>query len=144
MATQKTKNSRLSPQMKQLERLVGTWELSGDTKGTVRYEWMEGGFFLKQQVDLKLFGRAVKATEIIGHLRPFGEGPSQEVHSRAYDSLGNTLDYVYEMEGDTLTIWGGQKGSPAYFKAQFSEDWKSSTGEWVYPDGGYQSNRQKI
>ena len=24
-----------------------------------------------------------------------------------------TLDYVYEVDGDTLTIWGGEKGSPA-------------------------------
>ena len=31
-----------------LDKLVGTWKLSGDTDGTVTYEWMEGGFFLFQ------------------------------------------------------------------------------------------------
>ena len=31
-----------SPDLKRLDRLVGTWEISGDTGGTVTYEWMEG------------------------------------------------------------------------------------------------------
>jgi hypothetical protein len=33
-------------------RLVGTWEISGNVRGMVTYEWMEGGFFLVQGVDL--------------------------------------------------------------------------------------------
>jgi hypothetical protein len=49
--------------------------------------------------------------EVIGHLRPFGEEPSEDIRSRFYDSMGNTLDYVYELKGDTLTIWGGEKGA---------------------------------
>jgi hypothetical protein len=72
---------------------------------------MEGGYFLTQQVDLVQHGQAIKGIEIIGHLRPFGEPPSEEIRSRFYDSQGNTLDYVYELEGDTLTVWGGEKGS---------------------------------
>ncbi|MGI5242143.1 hypothetical protein [Dactylosporangium sp. CA-139066] len=32
-----------SPAMQSLDRLVGTWQLSGDSTGTVTYEWMEGG-----------------------------------------------------------------------------------------------------
>jgi len=36
--------------------------------------------------------------EIIGHLRPFGQAPSEDIHSRCYDTLGNTLDYVYELD----------------------------------------------
>ena len=41
-----------APDLGALDRLVGTWELSGDVTGTVSYEWMEGGFFLLQRVDL--------------------------------------------------------------------------------------------
>jgi hypothetical protein len=74
--------------------------------------------------------------EIIGHLRPFGEPPSPDIHSRFYDNTGNTLDYVYELEGDTLIIWGGEKGSPAYYRGTFSPDGNSHSGEWVYPGGG--------
>ena len=39
--------------LRSLDRLVGTWELSGDVGGRVTYEWMEGGFFLLQRVDLR-------------------------------------------------------------------------------------------
>jgi len=56
--------------------------------------------------------------ELIGHLRPFGEPPSPDIRSRFYDTTGDTLDDVYEPDGDTLTIWGGEQGSPrAYFRA---------------------------
>jgi hypothetical protein len=118
------------------ERLVGTWEMSGEVSGTVTYEWMEGGFFLIQHVDLEQYGQRIKGLEIIGHEKPFGSEPSEEIKSRFYSNTGDTLDYVYELEGDTLTIWGGERGSPAYAKSQFSGDGMSASGEWVYPGGG--------
>jgi hypothetical protein len=134
-----------NPDLDGLSRLVGTWTVSGGAEGTVTYEWMEGGFFLLQRVDLAQYGQQMKGIEIIGHLRPFGEEPSEDIWSRYYDSLGNTFDYVYEMEGDTLTIWGGQKGSPAYFKGTFDADGTTCTGAWVYPGGGgYDSVMTKV
>lgn len=122
--------------LKRLDRLVGTWTISGDAQGVVTYEWMEGGFFLIQHVDLVQGGYTTKGIEIIGHLRPFGEAPSEDIQSRYYDTMGNTLDYVYELEGDTLTIWAGKRGSPAYYRGVFSEDGNTCTGAWVYPGGG--------
>jgi hypothetical protein len=128
-----------------LAPLIGTWELSGDTSGTVTYEWMEGGHFLIQRFDMTLFDHDVKGVEMIGHLRPFGEAPSEELRSRAYDADGNTLDYVYEMADGVLTIWGGEKGSTSYCTATFSEDGTSSTGAWTYPGGGgYTSNMTRV
>ena len=112
-----------------LQKLIGTWKQSGGVNGEISYEWMDGGFFLMQRVDLEQYGQPIKGVEIIGHLQPFGEAPSDEIRSRFYSSLdGMTLDYVYEVEGDTLTIWGGEKGSPAYFKAQFSDDGDTLSG----------------
>ncbi len=118
------------------DRLVGTWEMSGGAQGRVTFEWMEGGFFLIQHVDLEQYGQRIKGIEIIGHERPFGAEPSEEIKSRFYSNMGDTLDYVYELEGDTLTIWGGERGSPAYAKSKFSEDGNTGSGEWVYPGGG--------
>ncbi len=46
--------------LKSLDRLVGTWNVSGGAKGQVSYEWMEGGFFLIQHVDLDSEGRNIK------------------------------------------------------------------------------------
>ncbi len=125
-----------NPDLESLNRLVGTWDVAGGAHGRTTYEWMEGGFFLIQHVDLENDGHQIKGIEIIGHLQPFGQAPSAEIWSRYYDNMGNTLDYVYELDGDTLTIWSGGKGSPAYFKGTFSDDSDTLSGAWVYPGGG--------
>jgi hypothetical protein len=125
-----------SPELTALDRLVGTWAVTGGAEGEVTYEWMPGGYFLLQRVRLTQFGQDVTGLEVIGNLHPFGEPVARDVVSRFYDSQGNTLDYVYELEGDTLTIWGGVKGGPAYFRGTFEPDGNSVVGEWVYPGGG--------
>jgi hypothetical protein len=118
------------------ERMLGTWRQQGGVEGTVRYEWLEGGFFLVQHVDLQQAGYRIKGVEIIGHLQPFGQPPDEAIRSRFYDNAGNTLDYVYELDGDDLTIWGGEKGSPAYYKGTFNADGTELRGAWTYPGGG--------
>jgi hypothetical protein len=125
-----------SPALRRLDRLVGTWELSGDVGGTVTYEWMEGGFFLIQRFDFEHDGRRIKGFEVIGHERSLGAGPSEDIKSRVYTTTGDTLDYVYELEGDTLTIWFGERGSPAYYRGEFSGDGNTLAGAWHYPGGG--------
>lgn len=117
------------------ERMVGRSRLSGGVEGTSTYEWMEGGYFLLQRVDLRQHGMHIVGVEVIGHLRPFGGPASEEIRSRFYDNHGNTLDYVYELDGDTLTVWGGEKGSPAFMTATIDEE-GNTEGEWVYPGGG--------
>src|SRR5215218_10336846 len=98
-----------NPDLRGLDRLVGTWNVSGGAQGQVTYEWMEGGFFLIQHVELEQYGQKSKGIEIIGHERQFGAEPSADIKSRFHDNLGNTLDYVYELEGDTLTIWAARR-----------------------------------
>jgi hypothetical protein len=128
---------RQSPDLKNLDRLVGRWNMSGDVQGQVIFEWMEGGFFLLQRIDLEQYGQKIRGIEIIGHEHEFGAEPGEDIQSRFYSMIdGMTLDYVYELDGDSLTIWGGEKGSPAYYKGEFSDDGNTVTGEWVYPDGG--------
>jgi hypothetical protein len=118
-----------NPDLKRPDRLIGTWRQSGQLEGEITYEWANGGFFLIQRVDFVRRGNKIKGIEIIGHEFAFDAEPSQEIKSRFYSYLDSmTLDYVYEMEGGTLTIWGGQKGSPAYYKGQFSKDGKTLTG----------------
>jgi hypothetical protein len=132
-----------NPDLNSLDRLVGTWEVSGGARGKVTFEWMEGGFFLIQHVDLEQYGQRIKGIEGIGHERPFGAEPSEDIKSRFYDNLGNTLDYVYELEGAALKIWAGEKGSPAYYEGTFGGD--TLTGEWVYPGGGgYASTATRV
>ena len=111
--------------------------MSGDVRGTVTYEWMEGGFFLLQRVDLEQQdGQRITGIEVIGHERPFGAEPSEDIKSRFYSNTGDTLDYVYELEGNTLKIWAGERGSPAYFEGTFSAGDDTLTGTGRYPGGG--------
>jgi hypothetical protein len=121
-----------NPDLKSLDRLVGTWKVTGGSEGQTTYEWMEGGFFLIQHVNLG----GDKGIEIIGHEQKYGQEPSAEIKSRYYGSMGSTFDYVYEIQGDTLMIWFGEKGSPAFYKGTFSPDGNTITGDWVYPGGG--------
>ena len=126
-----------SPALRKLDRLIGTWELSGDVGGRVTYEWMEGGFFLIQRVNLlQEDGSTSAGMEVIGHERPLGEQPSADLKSRFYSGTGDTLDYTYELKGDTLRIWFGERGSPAYYEGAFSEDGATLRGAWHYPGGG--------
>ncbi|MFI7107637.1 hypothetical protein ACIBK9_15085 [Nonomuraea sp. NPDC050227] len=134
-----------SPELKALDRLVGTWKVTGGAEGTVRYEWLPGRFFLVQHVELAQFGEPVTGIEVIGNLRPFGEPAGADVVSRYYDSAGNTFDYVYELDGDRLTIWAGAKGGPAYYAGTFDAEGTTLTGEWVYPGGGgYASTSTRV
>lgn len=134
-----------SEQMRAFAPLIGTWKVTGGAEGTVRYEWLDGGHFLIQHVDLTQDGMHVVGIEVIGHLRPFGEEPSEHVHSRFYDNQGNTLDYVHKLEGRTLTIWAGEVGSPIRYVGELSEDGRRQTGEWDYAgQGGYTSTMTRI
>jgi hypothetical protein len=135
-----------SAALRRLDRLVGTWAMSGDVGGTVTYEWMEGGFFLIQRVDLRQQdGQRTTGMEVIGHLHPYEEEPSADIWSRYYSGTGETLDYVYELEGDTLMIWFGGRGSPAYYQGTLSPDGKTLSGAWHYPGGGgYEANATRV
>jgi hypothetical protein len=65
------KQPELPSDLKSLgDRLVDTWEVSGGTQGKITFEWIEGGFFPIQHVDLKQYGQRIKGIEVIGHKRP--------------------------------------------------------------------------
>lgn len=130
-----------NPDLRSLDRLIGTWTVSGEADGTVTYEWAEGGYFLFQRVDLN----GNRGLEVIGHEQKYGEEPSDDIRSRYYGfSAGETLDYVYEIVGDTLTIWSGWRDSPAFYRGEFNADDTVITGAWVYPGGGYQAVSTKV
>ncbi|MTV24120.1 hypothetical protein FTX61_01600 [Nitriliruptoraceae bacterium ZYF776] len=134
-----------SEKVRALGRLLGTWAVSGGASGTVTYEWLPGGHFLLQRVTLAQDGQQHTGIEVIGHLNPFDGEPSEDVKARFYDDAGNTLDYTYEVDGDTLWIWGGDKGSPAYYEGRFSADGTRVEGAWTYPGGyGYESTMTRL
>ena len=93
------------PDLASLERLVGTWQVSGDAQEQARYEWAEGKFFLLQHFDIVHGGRTIKGIEVIGHLRPLDGVPSAEIWTRVYSFVdGLTPDYVYAAVIAAITI----------------------------------------
>lgn len=87
----------------------------------------------------------MQGIEIIGHLHRYGEEPSPDIHSRYYSSVGETLDYVYDLDGDTLTIWFGERGAPAYYRGTFGSEGTTLNGVWHYPGGGgYKANATRM
>src|SRR3712207_8308931 len=91
-------------QLRTLDRLVGTWDVSGESAGTVRYEWMDGGKFLVQNVELVNDGEVTRGVEYIG------ADKDGRLRSHYFGSDGEILEYVYELGGDVLTIWFGEIG----------------------------------
>lgn len=127
--------------LRSLDRLVGTWRITGpdDLTGDVRYEWMDGGSFLIQHVDLHQAGEVTRGVEYIGY-----DEPSGELRSHFFGASGEILEYTYRIEGDRLLIWFGGTDSPARFEGVFSADGATNQGAWHWPGGGYASSMTRV
>jgi hypothetical protein len=133
--------ARDRPALERLNPLVGTWTLQeredgGGVRGTHVFEWMEGGYFLLQHVDLNHIWRPVKGLEIIGYGRDREGKVPKDCTSHFFDSTGNHFEYIYEVSGDTITIWGGYGGSLAAFRGKVRDDGATISGRWDWPGGG--------
>ena len=141
-----------NPVLNSLNVMVGTWELKGRESGPVgeihgrpTFEWMEGGFYLVQHVDIDYIGRQITGAEYIGY-----DAANQHLKSYFFSNEGPgpfggvALEYVWEVGAGTLTIWGGFVGSPAHFKGTFSEDGNTISGHWEWPGGGYQATMTRL
>jgi hypothetical protein len=60
-STSTSSRPRWAPGLEPLDRLVGTWKISGEAEGESTYEWMEGGFFLIARGQLKQGERGLGA-----------------------------------------------------------------------------------
>ena len=58
---------------------------------------------------------------------------------------GVALEYVWEVGGDNLAIWGGFVGSPASIKGKFGDDDRNTiTGRWEWPGGGCEATMRRV
>jgi uncharacterized protein DUF1579 len=124
--------------LQRLERFVGTWEVTGRTldaqeenvSGRLAFEWLPGGFFLQQRVQIDFMGLDVRGLEIIGYDPATGKFPST-----VYSNLvGIPIPYEYDVQGDRVTIRTELAGG-ATFTGTWAEDGNSMSGGWR-PDEG--------
>jgi hypothetical protein len=134
-----------SPDLGGLDRLVGTWKVSGGAQGRVTYEWMEGGFFLLQHVELEQYGQRIKGMEVIGT-----NGRSAASRART-SSPGSTT--IWATPSTMCMSWtatplpsGAARRAPRpTTRGTFSQDGNTISGAWVYPDdGGYESTSSRV
>ena len=140
-----------SPALRSLDKLVGTWKVSGresgpegEIHGQVTYEWLDGGYFLIQRIDMVHIDHEIKGIEVIGYERSWEGETSPDCTSHFFGNTGESFTYVYDVDDDSLTIWGGERGSPAAFKGKFSSDRNQVSGAWEWPGGGYSSTMTRV
>ena len=127
-----------NPVLKSLDVMVGAWDLKGRESGTdeeihgqVTFEWMEGGFYLVQSVNIAYAGRRITGTEYIGY-----DESSEALKSYFFSNEGPgpfggvALEYVWEVGDDALTIWGGFVGSPATSRGSSATTITPSPAGW--------------
>jgi hypothetical protein len=123
------------PALQRLDRLVGTWSLKGhlvgsdeeNITGEIRFHWLEGGFFLQQDVQIDFADMfKVRARELIGY-----DPETEAFASYVYSNFSPTpLPYKWDLRDDTLTISVSHGPLDASFRGEFSADGDSFAGGW--------------
>lgn len=130
--------SQPDPALKRLEKLVGTWKLTGRTlsskedniTGWTTFEWMPGRFFLKAVGEITFKGFLMQSLEIIAY------DPARKIFpSSVYSSMSGTVfSYQWDVQGTTVI----HSGLGATYTGTFSEDGTMLIGGWR-PDEGKES-----
>ncbi len=128
--------SNPDPALRRLDRLVGTWEISGRTlgskedniRGRVTIAWLPGEFFLEQRGHMTFMDATIDSLEIVGYDPAMDTFPST-----VYSNLGGIpVTYFWDVQGNTVTHW--EEGSK--YTGTLSEDSRTLTGGWR-PVKGY-------
>jgi hypothetical protein len=120
------------PALRALDRFVGSWEMTGRTLDSdvdnitarTSYEWLPGGFFLRQRFKADFVGLPIESFEVIGYDPETGTFPST-VYS---NMVGTPLSYLWEVDGDELKITTEALG--ATFRGRWSQDGTTFSGGW--------------
>ena len=134
MANENPQGPRPDPALKRLEKFIGTWEMKGRTlnstednvMGQAIFEWLPGGFFLQQRIELNFMGMDLHSVELIRY-----EPETQSFASLVYSNMSPMpLPYQWGVQEDSLTISVAYGPMDATFKGKFSKDGKSFSGSW--------------
>src|SRR5262245_66473983 len=96
------------PALKRLDRLVGTWRIDGhplnsdehNIKGTTTFKWLEGSFFLEQDMDMTYAGKPIRSHELIGF-----DPKSKAFASTVFSNMApDPWPYEWDVRGDDITI----------------------------------------
>ncbi len=118
------------PALKRLDKLVGSWTMKGRTldsnedniSGRTTFEWLPGGFFLQQRIEMNFAGFEIQSLELIGY-----DPETEAFSSLAYSNLlGTPAPYKWDLQDDVLRI----STEASKFEGRFSEDGDTFSGGW--------------
>ena len=123
------------PALRRLDPFVGAWTMKGHMVGSdeenivgeTTYEWLPGGFFLKQHVKLDFAGFVkIDSTEFIGY-----DPETDAFASHVYSNVSpEPLPYRWDFRDRKLTITVSHGPLDATFTGEMSEDGRSFAGGW--------------
>ncbi len=134
MANENAQEPRPDPALKRLEKFTGSWVMKGRTlnsaednvMGQATFEWLPGGFFLQQRIELNFMGMELHSVELIRY-----DPETQSFPSLVYSNMSPMpLPYKWEVQDDTLTISVAYGPMDATFKGKFSKDGNRFSGGW--------------
>jgi hypothetical protein len=102
------------------------------------------GFLLIQRGWTRREGLEQTYLQVIGHDRMSGAERADAITGRLYTGHGDTLAYVCQLKGDTVTIRMDEKGYPSVYTGTFSADGATVEGEWKWPGGGYKETMTRV
>lgn len=139
-----SKNITPDPRLAFLSPLVGTWQLEGQEfgegtsiKGQLTFEWMEGGKFLLQHVDIHYGNDNFRGTHYIGYPIDWDGTQSSECISTFFDTAGNQYKYIWEFDGTQLRTLHGDNGAYGELNGTLSNDGKTLPIKVTWDGGGY-------
>jgi hypothetical protein len=128
------------PALDQLDRFVGDWVMEGNLvgsaekniKGTARFEWLPGGFFLKQHIQLDFAGMVqIDSTEIVGY-----DAETGTFTSLVYSNMSpQPLPYTWKVDGDKVEITVSYGPMDATFHGEFADGGNRFGGSWRPNEG---------
>jgi hypothetical protein len=134
-AQQETQLPTPDPALERLDRLVGTWTMKGhmigsdeeNIVGETTFRWLEGRFFLLQEVEIDFAGMfEVRAHELIGY-----DPEIDAFASNVYSNFSPApLPYTWDVRNGTVTISVSYGSLDASFRGEFSDDGESFSGGW--------------
>lgn len=136
-----------NPTMKRLERLVGTWRMSGGPvggdqnamTGSFTFKWLYGegglGLFLQQDMEMNYGGTHVQGHEIIGYNPKTDKFPSHVYSNMSAEAL----PYEWDIRGDDVTITVNYGDISSTYHGKFAPDGNSFSGGWR-PNPGADEN----
>ena len=126
---------RPDPALSALDQFVGTWSFRGHMVGSeeenivgrATYRWLEGGFFLVQDVEIDFAGMFhVKSHELVGY-----DAEAGNFSSLVFSNMSPMpLPYTWDVQGRDVTISVSYPPLDATFTGQWSEDGNSFSGGW--------------